>query len=320
MKIKSCKTNCSRRNMIKTIGMTGALLLSGGIPLNGFCSENRNVQCYDGTLRDGLWMWGHETDTIQGHYNIPKGRSISQSEAVAWLGIPNDCVTRYQGKPVPPFDDFIKQFAKTKRVAWSVIDGAPQPYPEKKRAAFELVDKMPNLTSIFLDDFFKGDAIPFKNPEGKLEAAAHLTVAELKTLHDEIKALKRPVDLTMVLYSNQIRPELKSHFDEVDVVSFWTWNANDLEGLEKNFTAYRKVEPKKRTLLGIYMWDFGNGKPITIEAMEHQCSFGRKMFQEGQIEGMVFHCTPLCGLDLDSVKWSKQWIADNASVTRNKKI
>lgn len=113
---------------------------------------------------------------------------------------------RWRSMPEPPFDEYVKKFAKTKRLAWSIIDGARQSYKEKKRMAFELTDKLPNLVSVYLDDFFNGDAVPKKE-----EAPANLTVAGIRTLKEELDARKRRLDLSLVLYSNQLHPTIAGH-------------------------------------------------------------------------------------------------------------
>ena len=131
-------------------------------------------------------------------------------------------------------------------------------------------------------------------------------------MRQELAAQGRPLDLSLVVYSNQLHPAIQKHVDLVDAVYFWTWRARDLENLEANFAAYRKIAPAKRTLLGIYMWDFGEKKPISLERMEQQCRFALQWLKEGKIEGLIFHCTPLCGMKLESVEWSKEWIARHA--------
>jgi hypothetical protein len=69
----------------------------------------------------------------------------------------------------------------------------------------------------------------------------------------------KKLDLSAVVYSKQLHPAIKGHLEATDIVYFWTWNAKDLINMEANFATYRKIAPTKRTLLGIYMWDFGDG-------------------------------------------------------------
>jgi len=305
----------SRRQFIGTA--------TAGAAAFAFASQNivqaaTDLRKYEPNLRDRLWMWGHGPGTTDGICNIPSGSKIDMADAIESMGIPNVCVIRWMEKPEPPFDEYIKQFHKTKRVAWSIVDGASQSYAQKKQWAFELREKMPNLVSFYLDDYFhyvKDDVAAWgQNHTGDL-----LTFDTIRDLHREVKALKKPTEIAMVVYSDQLRelkPEIKPHLECCDTVSFWTWHATNLTALEENFKKYKKIEPDKSTLLGIYMWDFGNSKPITLELMKHQLNFALKMFQQKQIEGMIFHCTPLCDLDLEAVHYSRKWIAEHGDAVR----
>ena len=274
--------------------------------VRGSISCQKNILPYDSILRDRLWMWGHDAGSTNGQHNIPSGGKILPAKAIDYMGIPNVCMIRWRSMPEPPFDEYVKQFADARRLAWSIIDGARESYPEKKRMAFELADRMPNMVSVYLDDFFNGDAVPENE-----EAPASLPVAGIRALKEELDNRKRRLDLSLVLYSNQLHPAIASHIQYCDVVSFWTWKATDLVNLDRNFKTYRKIVPNKRTLLGIYMWDFGNNRPITMELMKHQCRLALQWFERGHIEGMIFHCTPLCDMKLEAVEWAKRWIAEH---------
>jgi hypothetical protein len=305
----------SRRRFIGTT-VLGAVTLA--ISAKGNVCQADDLRKYEPNLRDRLWMWGHGPGTTHGLYNIPQGNNIDMADAIDSMGVPNVCVIRWMGKPEPPFDESIKQFHKTKRVAWSIVDGAPQSYAQKKQLAFDLLDKMPNLVSFYLDDYFHfvKDAIP---AEEQNESSVYVTLDEVRSLRQEVGMLKRPVDLSMVLYSDalrEIQPEIKPHLDCCDVVSFWTWHATNLVSLEGNFKKYREIVPDKPTLLGTYMWDFGNSKPITMELMKLQLEFALEKFMQGQIEGMIFHCTPLCDMGLEAVEYSREWIAEYGDLVR----
>ena len=271
---------------------------------------------YEPALRDRLWMWGHGPRTTDALYSIPKGNGIDQVDAIRSMGIPNLCVIRWLNSPEPentedptkpPFGEFCKKLTDTKRVAWSIIDGGAQSYEQKKEWGFDLARQMPNLTTLFLDDFFTD--IP--NGSTITEVKAHLSVDQLKDLRSEMATLPRPVELAAVLYSGQLDPGIRPFLDQCDVVSFWTWAATDLAALEKNFRRYREILPEKRTLLGVYMWDFGNMRPVTPEMMTHQLDFALEMFRKKEIEGFIFHCTPLCDLNLAAVEQSRTWIREH---------
>ena len=312
--MKEYKNSMSRRHFLGTgLAAAAAIALSSCNTAQG----KTDLREYEPNLRDRLWMWGHGPETVRGQHGIPDGKYADMAEAIDYMGIPNVCAIRWQGQPEPPFDEYIKQFHKTKRVAWSIIDGAPQSYAQKKRWAFELREKMPNLVSFYLDDYFhfvKDDSYHPEESDREI-----LPLDAIRNLHQEVKSLKQPTNLSMVIYSDALRdlgPGIKPHLDCCDIVSFWTWYATNLVALEDNFKKYREIVPDKPTLLGIYMWDFGNSRPITLELMKLQLDFALKKFRQGEIEGMIFHCTPLVDLGLEAVEYSRKWIAEHANVIR----
>jgi hypothetical protein len=300
----------TRRTLLKGVAAAvGVSALPG--PFGGLFSCRAGAIPYDKTLRDRLWMWGHDAGSLQKSYGIgSRAGDMMPGEAIDYMGIPNVCMVRFTGTPLPPFDDYVKQFVRARRLTWSFVDGDRNYTVEQKRLqALDLAAKLPNFTGLDMDDFFLGDVAP-KTDGG--EAQAHLSVEQVGQVLKHMTVQGRKLDLSLVVYSNQLHPAIQRHLDLVDAVYFWTWRASDLENLEANFAAYRKIEPAKRTLLGIYMWDFAEKKPISLEQMEHQCRLGLQWLNKGEIEGMIFHCTPLCGMKLEAVEWSKDWIARHA--------
>jgi hypothetical protein len=47
--------------------------------------------------------------------------------------------------------------------------------------------------------------------------------------------------------------------------------------------------------------------------MEHQCRLGLEWLKRGEIEGLIFHCTPLCDMKLEAVEWARKWIAERCA-------
>jgi hypothetical protein len=70
------------------------------------------------------------------------------------------------------------------------------------------------------------------------------------------------------------------------------------------------IVPGKRVLLGLYMFDFGTGRPMPVELMKKQCGLALKWLREGRIEGMIFLATNICDMNLEAVNWSRRWIAE----------
>jgi hypothetical protein len=57
------------------------------------------------------------------------------------------------------------------------------------------------------------------------------------------------------------------------------------------------------------MWDYGIKRPMPLDLMKFQCKCGLRWLKEGRIEGMIFLASCICDLDLETVEWTKQWIA-----------
>ena len=273
---------------------------------------------YENNLRDRLWMWGHDTgvfDGPDGRYKIPESAPISMADAIKSMGIPNVCVIR-EGIPD---EEYRKQFKDVKRVAWTLTMGSRtsgQPL-NLKNYVFGLRETMPNLSGYYLDDFFhirRGSQNDPKYAAGAAPAA--LSLEEMKQLYEETLAYKRRLDLAIVLYTRQLCPAIQPVMKYVDTVSLWIWDGNDIGAIGENFRKYRSLVPDKPTLLGIYMWDFGGKKPLDTTFMAKQLDCALKLYKEGQIEGLIFHCTPLCNKGLAAVDYARKWIAEHGNEGR----
>ena len=68
------------------------------------------------TVRDRLWMWGHEAGSHDTGYNLPGPSRITPAEAALYLDVPNLLMVRYHDRPAPPFDQLAIPFRAFKRV------------------------------------------------------------------------------------------------------------------------------------------------------------------------------------------------------------
>jgi len=266
------------------------------------------------TVRDRLWMWAHIEGSYDNQYGLPNNgiSRMSPIQATELMDIPNIIFIRYGKKPSPPYDEYAAQYRNTKKLQWSFVgDASSGTSAEEQEHVLELARKMSNMTGLFMDDFFHGKAEPISDPPGEPEAVASISVARLQEIRKKMEQMNRKLDLSVVLYTHQLNPVIRRHLDLCDVVAFWSWTADDLARLPENFAKYRAIAPKKRTLLGIYMWDFGKSKPLPMDLMRMQCETGLRWLKDDTIEGMIFLATNICDLDIEAVKWSKQWIAEH---------
>ncbi|MEO6807790.1 MAG: hypothetical protein ABI353_01575 [Isosphaeraceae bacterium] len=305
----------NRRDYLRT---TSALLGWSVLTPAGSPSRAEEVarSSYENNLRDRLWMWGHDSgvyDGADGPYNIPLSAPISMADGIKSMGIPNVCVIR-DGTPDA---EYREQFRDVKRVAWKLSAGSNESYRSLKQYVFGLRDTMPNLTGYYLDDFFRfGDRPNFDRNSETEAAPAALSLEEMEQLHAETLAYRRRLELSIVLYTHLLCPAIKPVLRYADIVSLWIWNGAHIEQIDADFRKYRSLAPDKPTLLGIYMWDFGGRKELSERLMAQQLDYALKLYKEGQIEGMIFHCTPLCNKGLTAVDHARDWIARHGDEIR----
>lgn len=305
-----------RRDFVKQISaLAGWSIFSSTVSRSS--AADVTYPAYENNLRDRLWMWGHDPgvyDGPKGVYNIPLSAPMSMAEGIKSMGIPNVCVIRGG----TPDEEYRKQFKAVKRIAWNLAGGSNQSYRALKNYVFGLRDTTPNLTGYYLDDFFHIGNQPGFDRNAETEAApAALSLEEMKQLHEETISYKRRLDLAIVLYTAQLCPAIKPVMKYVDVVSLWIWDGKDIQTIDANFRKYRSLVPGKPTLLGIYMWDFGGRKELRKELMAQQLDYAYRLYKEGQIEGLIFHCTPLCNKGLAAVDYARQWIAKHGDEGRS---
>ena len=299
----------SRRDFIGS-----ALALGATAPFSGCATGlcGKNLHEYDNNLRDHCWMWGHDPGVYDGKNNLnnlPLSVKVSIPDAIKYMGIPNVSVIRW--KPlVEPDSDYVRSYKDVKRVSW-VVCGRLRDYPTLHEQAFKLIPAMPNLVGLDLDDYFKS-AKKFETidtPTGPVKVTnSRIGHQALMDLRKEIDALPKKIDLRMTIYGDKLRKEDAPGVALADTVLYWTWNGRNLAQLRKNFAEYRAIAPHKRTLLGIYMWDFGAHAPIDMEYMRSQLDVALEFYRSHEIDGFVFHCTPLVNKNLEAVECARAWI------------
>ena len=287
--------------------MAGCGALSGGC--GTFRRQASGRVPYGDTIGDRLWMWGHHAMSFASmkgdkeQYNLPFDRRIDMADACRDMGIPGCFVVRWRNLPKKDdLPEYMKQFVGMKRVGFSITDSAKEPFSEKVRLGLEYADKMPNLTTLIMDDYWSG-AGKLKRPE-----------AELAAVHEQLAA--RGMKLGVVLYSdaNGVKKEFKSVLDLCDEITFWFWHGKNTDGIEGQVAKLRDlIGPEKPVLLGQYMWDFGGKKPMPGAAMENQLAQTSRLLSAKAINGVIFHCTPLVDMNLDAVNVSRAWIRENSS-------
>lgn len=323
----------SRRAMLGSMAMAtaGTLLATDGNtaaaePVAGGPSRN--------TVRDRLWIFsvlaGGDNNSLE-RGNILGGSRMTPAEGAFWLNVPNLLLIRSSDEPPLPstqgpraktsFEQYAIAFQPLDRVVWSVVGSGGKGGMSELAPVLDLAKRFPNFTGIYLDDFII-DAK--RQADGRLAGRPAIQPDELKRARQQMKAVGRPLDVWVTLYTHEINPSRKiaspefrgcdpplaEFLDQFDVLTLWTWNSDELPALEENLAALEKIAPQgARIALGMYIWDFHNRKPVPVERMKHQCETGLKWLKEKRIQEMIFLANTVLDVGLPSAEFSRQWIA-----------
>ena len=262
--------------------------------------------------RDKFWMFGvrpHQDDVYLGKSTVPliSPRSrITPAEGALMLDLPNMLMINCDGTPVPFSQEaygYAESFVRMNKVLWGATGSGGFRVGNEEAFICKLAEKYPNIGGAFLDDLFhrfRGDP----DSDSKMKAVLH----EIRCGLD--KAC-RPMELYIVWYTSEIDSLSSDAVADVDGITLWTFNCKELPLLEARFDGFREKFPDKKLMLGIYMYDFPSGSPLSDEQMEKQCEFGLRLLKEGQIHGMIFEANSVMGVGLPSERWLRNWIDQN---------
>jgi hypothetical protein len=234
---------------------------------------------------------------------------MTPAEGAFYLDVPNIIMVAYPsakepGKmlPIPPYDPYLISFRPLKQVVWSIVGAGGVVSKDDLEAVRQLAEKYPNIVAVQMDDFFR-DTLD----GGRVGT---LTPQELDYVQGQLKLEGRKLGLWVTLYRHDLEHDVSAHLSKVDVITFWTWHAKDLERLEEGFAKAEQAAPKARKVLGCYMWDYGDQKLIPMSLMQKQCQLGLEWLRKGRIEGMIFLASCICDLNLEAVEWTRNWIRE----------
>lgn len=255
-----------------------------------------------GTVRDRLWIFTVFAGGDNEGWGLPRPSRMTPAEAAFYLGVPNLLFIRSGGNPpLAEFDQWAIPFRPLKRVLWSLVGSGGKSADEERKRALELPRRFPNIAGFIMDDFFHQDGSGVLSPK------------ELEALRTHLAVDGRELDLYVVLYTHQLALPVQEHLKSCDKITLWTWDSKDLKDLEANFERLEKLAPRHGKLLGLYLWDYGAKAPMPLERMKRQCELGLKWLRAGRLEGLILLGNTTCDLELESVEWTRKWIADVGS-------
>lgn len=257
------------------------------------------------TVRDHLWIWGHEAGSHNGRYGLPGQSRMTPAEAAFYLGVPNLVMCVYADRPTPPFDRLAVSLRPLRQVVWSIVgDGLSRRNDRATdlEAVLDVASRFANIRGAILDDFFHAP-----DAAGSI---SRWSSDDLRRFHEQLRSAPRPLELWVVHYQANLALPAREHLRHCDVVSLWAWDPAEIERREEDLARLEQIAPHARKLLGCYLWDYAHGKPMPLTAARRQCEDGLVRLGQGRIDGMIFCASCICDLDLEAVEWTRRWISD----------
>lgn len=253
-------------------------------------------------VRDILWVWGNPEMGREGVHSLAGFAEAPPADRARLLTVPN-VIMAGEGLPADDAEAtaLTEQVADRARLVWEITHGD---VAEGSSFTFEFTDTVarvgrlaggyPAIEGVLLDDMSS-----MMIPKG-------LTPEHVRALRESLKSAPKPLALWGVLYSmNFDIPNLDRYIDELDVINLWIWHARDIPSIEAYVAECERRYPGKPIVLGLYLYDYGEGRRMPMDLLRQQCATGLRLAHEGRVAGLVFLTI---NNDAEAVTWTKGWI------------
>ena len=260
-------------------------------------------------LREKFWLWGHP----EGYYNDAYGNKavsrMTPMEACLYLGITNTFMVpdgEHENAKVNR-RQYNKSFKTLQHVGWefghAFLDSNGN--TDAVDLFLDEVKDFPNISCAVFDDF-------------AWRQGEQISVEDSRKFHEKFRNndIKR-LDTWMVLYTHNYGCDpvydetLKPYLALFDGIIMWTWSECDVPLIPEKFELLKKMAPNQRFMFGCYLWNFGEHKEATREAVKWQLDWYRERILAGEAEGVVFHTNTMADLDYDAYDAAVEWMEEH---------
>ena len=254
-------------------------------------------------LRDKFWLWGHPEGRYNGQFGNSGVSRMTPMEGCLYLGVRNVFMV--------PVDwevnqrQYNKSFQTLNRVGWGYCFYSRKYFGFRNvlEPLLEQAKAFPNINCVAFDDF------KFRNRyrENPIEEL----VSVIDRLHNNPV---RSLDAWMVLYTHEFGRDpgedaaFQPYIDQMDGVIMWNWEEKNVAEIPEKFARFQKLTQGKRRMVGVYLYNFGEEKAATAEAVLWQLNWARERLLSGEIEGIVLHTNTMADLDLEAYDAACAWM------------
>ena len=91
-------------------------------------------------------------------------------------------------------------------------------------------------------------------------------------------------------------------------LTFRNAEEKDVPLIPEKFELFKKLTPNNRRMFGCYLYNFGEYKQATAEAVTWQLDWYREKILAGEAEGVVLHTNTMADLDLEAYDVAVAWM------------
>lgn len=253
-------------------------------------------------LRDKFWLWGHPEGRYNNEFGNTNASRMTPMEGCLYLGVRNTFmvpvgvnVNRRQ---------YNKSFTTLKEVGWECFKAGSN--PELIEPYIEEAKDFPNIGRVVFDDFH------YQNKTGEV-SPENLWKIRDRLHNNDVRSL----DMWMVLYTHEFGlneaddAEFRNFVEPFDGIIMWTWCEKDVPLIPEKYEVFKKLTPNNRRMFGCYLYNFGEEKQATGEAVKWQLDWYREKILAGEAEGVVLHTNTMADLDYEAYDAALEWMAEH---------
>lgn len=266
-------------------------------------------------IKDCFWLWGQDAMSHQKSrcnatsWKLPMTNKMGPMEGAEYLGIPNMCRVVMLGKPEPPFDSESELMKDMRQIIYSAIGDAGSKRNNEQPDTEEVIRqaaKYSNVTGAILDDFFR--PANEENPLWGRYPASFISKMREKL---QTAVPGKPIPLWVVWYKQQLEYDIEDYLSIFDGITYWNMlTPKEKNELEDDLERMIERTPGKRRMTGCYIWNYGEGKPLTIDDIKFECETFYKYLKSGKTEGIIF-CSNCCAdIGGPAVDYLRGWIKE----------
>lgn len=259
-------------------------------------------------LKDKVWLLGETPGSHHAnpYYNLPGVNTMTPLEGLEFYGIRNLCRMKMGvDNDLNYINDelIVDEKGVMDKLSLSLLGagGRGDGYSDASsmEEIFAVAKKDKRLVSAINDDFFCGNRPEIFTPD--------VLARQRQQLHTEGC---RPIEFWSVIYERSIlkNESVYAHAKEYDLTTFWVWYAENIPNLPAYLEWARSLTKDGRVILGLYMWDYGNGKEVSDDLMKYQLDFAYEKMLDGKLEGVMLHSSNNSDLGLKSTTLTKDWL------------